>query len=426
MISKGLQHPSYGLVVSLIIYWENGNPGFKEEGEKLGCFFRDRLGYVVKIFAIPRNDSHIKLLCFITNAIKETHETMEARGCPALIILHYGGHGDPYDNRRIGQQEQLVWAEYVTKNPRELNGFTNGILFRQEKGATIVKWFEIQRHLQYAKSDVLLVLDCCFALRASQQQLTPQSEINPTPSYQLLAAASHREPTPLPGPQSFTNALLRRLEEHFPGNCHSHGTPLAITDLIRDIQTIQGPSLLIPPSHHSFTNGTIVIGPTPKLKNRETENERRRDGDTLTVRIRTPHRMTNKDVTQFTRHMTLDSPDFVESAELLEVSSPETSKMALKSNGVSRTSSTPNRAVWNQKSMPEGDEALGYRYGGISSLREGSARVGPILVYPEREILWKSLSRATVYLALCITWLYRVLRGIFETLLLSRTHEPTS
>lgn len=406
MISKGLQHPSYGLVVSLIIYWENGNPGFKEEGEKLGCFFRDRLGYVVKIFAIPRNDSHIELLYFIANAIKETHETMEARGCPALIILHYGGHGDPYDNRRIGQQEQLVWAE-------------------QEKGATIVKWFEIQHHLQYAKSDVLLVLDCCFALRASQQQLTPQLEINPTPSYQLLAAASHREPTPLPGPQSFTNAFLRQLEEHFSGNCHSHGTPLAINDLIRDIQTIQEPSLLIPPSHHFFTNGTIVIGPTPKLKNRETENERRWDGDTLTLRIRTRHRMTNKDVTRFTRHMTLDSPDFVESAELLEVSSPETSKMALKSNSVSKTSSTPNRAVLNQKSMPEGDEALSYRYGGISSLREGSTRAGPILVYPEREILWKSLSRAMVYLALCITWLYRVLRGIFETLLLSRTHEPT-
>ena len=274
---------------------------------------------------------------------------------------------------------------------------------------------------------MLLVLDCCFALRASQQQLTPQSEVNPTPSYQLLAAASHREPTPLPGPQSFTNAFLRRLEEHFSENCHSHGTPLAITDLIRDIQTIQEPSLLIPPSHHSFTNGTIVIGPTPKLKNRETENERRWDGDTLTLRARTRHRMTDKDVTRFTRHMTLDSPDFIESVELLEVSSPETPKMALKSNGVSRTSSTPNRAVWNRKkSMPEGDEALGYRYGGISSLREGSARTRPTPVYLEREILRKLLSRATVYLALCITWLYHVLRGIFETLLFSRTHKPTS
>ena len=132
-ISRGLQHPSYGLVVSLIIYWENGNPGFKEEGEKLGCFFRDRLGYVVKIFPIPRDDSHIELLCFIANAIKETHETMEARGCPALIILHYGGHGDAYDNRRIGQQEQLVWAEYVTKNPRKLNGLLTGFFLGKRR-----------------------------------------------------------------------------------------------------------------------------------------------------------------------------------------------------------------------------------------------------------------------------------------------------
>ena len=40
--------------------------------------------------------------------------------------------------------------------------------------------------------------------------------------YQLLAAASHREPTPLPRDRSFTNTFLRRLQEHFP---ESHPSP---------------------------------------------------------------------------------------------------------------------------------------------------------------------------------------------------------
>ncbi|OCL03582.1 hypothetical protein AOQ84DRAFT_392174 [Glonium stellatum] len=375
LMSKGLQHSSYGFVVSLIIYWENGTPGFKEEGEKLGCFFRDRLGYDVRYFAIPRVDSNIRLLCFIANAIKEINDQMEALGCPALIILHYGGHGDSYDDYRIGQQEQSVWAE-------------------QEKGPATVKWFEIQGHLQYAKSDVLLILDCCFALRASQPQLSPQSEANPIQSYQLLAASSHREPTPLPGKRSFTNALLRRLKEHFPEDYRSHDRPLAITDLIRNIQTIQEPSLLIPPLHHSFTNGTIVIEPISKRKSQKMESESRWAGDTLTLTIRTHRELTKNDTIRLARQMTLDSP-LIKDAVLREISCSENPQSITKPNDASSASITPNRAIWNcEKSILERDKTpLGYRYGETSNLRDESTTTDPTLAYVNQEMFGKLLSK---------------------------------
>ena len=103
-----LGRTKYGHALSLIIYWEKGHIGFKEEGQKLGKLLECRLGHEVQEFAIPRDSPHVALVHFISKAIIETNEIMKQREYPALIIVHYGGHGHRNDDFHNGERERSV------------------------------------------------------------------------------------------------------------------------------------------------------------------------------------------------------------------------------------------------------------------------------------------------------------------------------
>lgn len=290
-----LGRTKYGYALSLIIYWEEGHRGFKKEGQKLGRFLKGRLGHEVQEFAIPHDSPHVALVHFISKAIIKTNEIMKQRECPALVIVHYGGHGHRNDDFHNGERERSVWAE------RAVGGIT-------------VDWFEIQNTLRDAKSDLLLLLDCCYALRASQEQLPPRSKANAPATYQLLAAASHDQETPLPGDRSFTNALIRRLQEHFPEHDASDNNWLTTERIFQEIKSSEDPKLQIQPCYHPFTEGVIWIGPIEK--NPMSQNDSLGGDNTYTVKFIT---QTLDDVQEkrFIRSITLDQHPSIRHVEIL-------------------------------------------------------------------------------------------------------------
>ena len=79
----------------------------------MGRFLKGRLGHEVQEFAIPHDSPHVALVHFISKAIIKTNEIMKQQECPALIIVHYGGHGHRNDDFHNGERERSVWAEYV-------------------------------------------------------------------------------------------------------------------------------------------------------------------------------------------------------------------------------------------------------------------------------------------------------------------------
>lgn len=220
---------------------------------------------------------------------------MKQRECPALIIVHYGGHGDRNDDFHNGERERSVWAE------RAVGGIT-------------VDWFEIQNTLRDAKSDLLLLLDCCYALRASQEQLPPRSKANAPATYQLLAAASHDQETPLPGDRSFTNALIRRLQEHFPEHDVSDNNWLTTEQIFQEIKSSENPKLQIQPCYHPFTEGVIWIGPIEK--NPMSQNDFLAGDNTYTVKF-TTQPLDDVQEKRFFRSITLDQHPSIRYVEIL-------------------------------------------------------------------------------------------------------------
>lgn len=94
---------AYKSVSVLAIYWEDGDvPGFEEEARQITHFFKESFNFGVDIFAIPSDKCHMKLDIRI-NTLLDDHGYEDH-----LIIIHYGGHGDPDDDPA---REQLsVWA----------------------------------------------------------------------------------------------------------------------------------------------------------------------------------------------------------------------------------------------------------------------------------------------------------------------------
>jgi hypothetical protein len=93
----------YDLVAVLVIYWKNcKDKGYKEEGRTVGELFRKGFGYSVEYYEIPAADSELELDARINNYLRE-HRRSET-----LLIIHYGGHGNPDDEH--GQNQESVWC----------------------------------------------------------------------------------------------------------------------------------------------------------------------------------------------------------------------------------------------------------------------------------------------------------------------------
>lgn len=104
-LSNSIRYEWYREVKVLALYWEVGATGFKDEAYRICSMFSEVFGYHnYKIFAIPSVDSYTHVAGRCLSCLARTQDG------PSLLIIHYGGHGDPNDDRHSGQERRSVWA----------------------------------------------------------------------------------------------------------------------------------------------------------------------------------------------------------------------------------------------------------------------------------------------------------------------------
>jgi hypothetical protein len=130
----------YRDVVVLLLRWEEDDLGTETEISDLERVFQDMYHYRTERYLIPSKDSETQLEYFL-NDFRRAHDD-EA----SLLILYYGGHGSLELNRRPSRS---IWQAK-----------SNG-------GASLV-WSDLQGVLERAKSDVVFILDCCYAATAAR------------------------------------------------------------------------------------------------------------------------------------------------------------------------------------------------------------------------------------------------------------------
>jgi len=183
----------YDSAVVLLLYWEEGDPCFKDEAGSLEDLCRQKFGYPVFHYQIPSKDSQLSLLKRIADLAEQSNSTR------SLSVVHYGGHGDEdiENNRRKG-----VWAA-------------------KDQGGPTLLWSDIQPTLGLAQGDVLLILDCCYAAQSSRDR----DRVVP-PNVEMMAACAMNRQTHRPGPRSFTTIWIGVVTELL-----KEGKPVIIRDV---------------------------------------------------------------------------------------------------------------------------------------------------------------------------------------------------
>lgn len=83
----------YKRVSVLMFYWEESDyEGFEEEARSLGELFSGDFHFEVDYYTIPSKQSHVRLDTRINLLLNECGHRDH------LIIIYYGGHGDPNDD----------------------------------------------------------------------------------------------------------------------------------------------------------------------------------------------------------------------------------------------------------------------------------------------------------------------------------------
>ncbi|KAK8022117.1 hypothetical protein PG993_012884, partial [Apiospora rasikravindrae] len=166
----------------LVLYWDGGDPGFKDECDAVRKLFEEVFNYPTEEFAIPSKNSQGALSYHIAGVLLD-------RSPNSTLIIYYGGHAGLDNNIDRGQKCQSVWA----------------------KGPTL-KWYRIQEQMRDSPADILLILDCCYAAQAAR------GADDRVGRFEILAASARATPTPGPGIGSFTNILLNKIRQDVAEN----------------------------------------------------------------------------------------------------------------------------------------------------------------------------------------------------------------
>jgi hypothetical protein len=109
-LAKSARLSAYTTVKVLILFWQNEEEGFKEEGLRLGEFFETTFQYTVEQFEIPKVASYLKLHQFIGRESLDLLSRSNKANEASLLIIHYGGYGDRNDRKNEGEERRAVWA----------------------------------------------------------------------------------------------------------------------------------------------------------------------------------------------------------------------------------------------------------------------------------------------------------------------------
>ncbi|KAJ2990468.1 hypothetical protein NUW58_g2932 [Xylaria curta] len=159
-LQSSLRRRAYESIQVLILYWKDG----------------------------PRKRNFLEL---ITRSLREIGAAANEQHASSLLIIHYGGHCDADDDRHAvpKQEKRSVWAAHPDGEP-------------------VLNWYMIQDqfdHIKTSDTDILLLLDCCFAAQAGRARNTSHGQLD------IMAASAMGMKTPEPGDTSFTSILLREI-----------------------------------------------------------------------------------------------------------------------------------------------------------------------------------------------------------------------
>ncbi|KAI1414646.1 hypothetical protein F5Y13DRAFT_197189 [Hypoxylon sp. FL1857] len=186
-LKSSVKFHGYADVKVLVLYWQDEHEGFKAEGEAVYRTFEDVFHYPVREFPIPSMNSLVQLSKFVLEEIPKDAERS------SLCIIHYGGHGDRDDRKHEGQERRSVWAAFRDGHPT--------------LGDPMLEWWRIQDLIRDLDTDILLILDCCYAGQSARGRESSRGGL------EILAAAAMGVSTPPPGAKSFTSIFLQELQK---------------------------------------------------------------------------------------------------------------------------------------------------------------------------------------------------------------------
>ncbi|KAH9221906.1 hypothetical protein DL95DRAFT_191807 [Leptodontidium sp. 2 PMI_412] len=127
----------YSNVHVLVIKWEREDPNLPvpHEINDLCRVFEDVYHYKTEIFEIPDKKSHARVSAKINAFIDINDDSKDD-----LKIIYYAGHG------KLTKTKDLIWFSPLN---------------RATEQCSTVTWTGIQKSLEQADSDVLILLDCC-------------------------------------------------------------------------------------------------------------------------------------------------------------------------------------------------------------------------------------------------------------------------
>lgn len=201
----------YSRIYVLLICWQTQDPKLpvEEEIEKLREVFEHVYHFEVEQFRIPNSDSHGEVSEKINAFVKVNKNNSDD-----LKIVYYAGHS------RLSRTKELVWSTYVLNHSLYVGGAEPCLLSsrlpeKKNKKCPTVMWSGIQRSLEMARSDVLILLDCCSSGVCNASEGNGATEL-------ICACAFNSEANGV-GHYSFTHALTTELRFLSRKPCFSVG-----------------------------------------------------------------------------------------------------------------------------------------------------------------------------------------------------------
>ncbi len=176
----------------------------------LASVFKDKYNFSVEFLKLtedPRKKTQVRLMRKLSAFVDDNDDE------DTLLIIYYAGHGFVRDDNP-GQMELRGW-----KAPSE-SGTANKVL-----------WNSVEKVLDETSSDVLEVMDCCYAGDLGEPKRGQSAWCNR--SFEYIAATSAGKLTNSPGDTSFTSALIWALNQFALPESRKNFT---VTDLVKKIR----------------------------------------------------------------------------------------------------------------------------------------------------------------------------------------------
>ncbi|KAL8753620.1 MAG: hypothetical protein Q9199_004924 [Rusavskia elegans] len=171
------QRSPYTSVYVLLLRWAEDDLNVQAELTTLKHIFEKQYRFTTEQWDIPGRDS-----TQATRALqRKLYNFQDSHQCEdELLIVYYGGHGDP------DRRGRSIWAANKKPDSPTLN------------------WSSLQHLLETAIPHVLIILDCCHAANAARDTSDGTTK-------ELLAACGREYPTLGNSDRSFTTALIEEL-----------------------------------------------------------------------------------------------------------------------------------------------------------------------------------------------------------------------